>query len=138
MALEIPESMDDCLYFTNRTLEPKGQILAWVHKKQCPKCKSAKMGKPIEKGKVKIRATVYVCPSCGFEEDKKTHEESLKMEAQYTCPHCEKEGESSTIYKRNSFQGVPAFVIECQHCKGLIPLTKKLKNIKEKKSKAKK
>ncbi|NQV91390.1 hypothetical protein HQ489_02855 [Candidatus Woesearchaeota archaeon] len=138
MALDIPESMDDCLYFTNRTLDPEGQILAWVHKKKCPKCKSAKMGKPVEKGKVKIRATVYVCPSCQYTEEKAEHEESLTMEAAYTCPHCGKEGEGTTIYKRKSFQGVPAFVIECEHCKESIALTKKMKKPKVKKPKVKK
>ena len=70
MALEIPESMDSCLYFTNRSLDPEGQILAWVYKKECPKCKAAKMGKPVVKGKVKIRAKEYVCPKCDYTEEK--------------------------------------------------------------------
>jgi len=47
--LNEPESMEDVIYFTNRTLEEgKGKIKAWVYKKECPKCNIAKMGKPVE------------------------------------------------------------------------------------------
>ena len=138
MALEVPESMDDCLYFTNRSLDPEGQILAWVHKKECPKCKKAKMGKPVVKGKVKIRAKEYVCPSCEYTEEKAEHEGSLTMEATYTCPHCGQEGEGTTLYTRKSYQGVPSFIIVCQHCNEKIAITKKMKKPKKKKSKAKK
>ncbi len=128
-----PESMDDLIYFTNRTLEEgKGNIKAWVHKKLCPKCQKAKMGKPVEKGHVKIRAKEYVCPECGFTEEKEAHEESLTLEAKYTCPSCGKDGEGTTIYKRKSFMGVKAYVVECQHCKAKIPVTKKMKKIKKK------
>ena len=87
MALKIPSSMGECLYFTNR-----GDVLAWVYRKECPKCHKAKMGKPVVKGKVKTRAKEYVCPNCGYTEDNKTHEESLKLEVKYTCPSCKKEG----------------------------------------------
>ncbi len=135
MSLKIPDSMEDCLYFTNRSLEPKGNVLAWVHRKLCPKCKKAKMGKPVEKGKVKTRAEVYVCPACGYSEEKIAHEESLTLEAKYTCPKCGKDGESSAPYKRKAFMGVPSFVVDCQHCGEKIPLTKKMKNIKKKKKK---
>src|SRR3989344_5890243 len=116
--------MDDCLYFTNR-----GDIIAWVYRKECPKCRKAKMGKPVEKGKVKTRAKEYVCPQCGYEEDKQEHEESLKLEAAYTCPKCHKKGESTTQYKRKNYQGVPSYVVECQHCGEKIPVTKRLKGI---------
>ncbi|MBS3106966.1 hypothetical protein J4419_04880 [Candidatus Woesearchaeota archaeon] len=126
--MKIPESMDGCVYFTNRTL-PKGKVMAWARRKECPKCHKAQMGKPVEKGKVKIRADIYVCPSCGFTEQKIVHEEGLTLEAVYTCLHCGKQGESSAPYKRKSFQGVQSFVVECQHCAGKIPLTKKLKGI---------
>src|SRR3989344_4086780 len=128
MTLKVPESMDDCLYFTNR-----GNILAWVYRKDCPKCKKAKMGKPVEKGKVKTRADKYACPACGYEEDKTEHEESLKLEAAYTCPKCNKKGESTAQYKRKNYLGVPSYVVECQHCGEVMPLTKKLKDIKNKK-----
>ena len=136
MALTIPKSMDECLYFTNRNNED-GQLLAWVYRKVCPKCKKEKMGKPVDPktGKVKSRSTEYVCPSCGYTEDKKEHEESLTLEAKYTCPKCNKEGESTCIYKRKKYKGVDSYVIECQHCKEIIPVTKKLKKIKEKKKK---
>ncbi len=128
-----PESMEDLIYFTNRTIEEgKGKIKAWVYKKMCPQCNKAKMGKPVDKGKVKIRAKEYVCPECGFTEEKKEHEESLQLEAKYTCPQCQKEGESTTMYKRKSFMGVPAYVVECQHCSAKIPLTKKMKAVKKK------
>ncbi len=123
--------MDECLYFTNR-----GDILAWVYRKECPECHEAKMGKPVEKGKVKTRAKEYVCPACGYSEEKVAHEESCMVECQYTCPECGKEGESSAPYKRKTYKGVKAFVVECEHCSAKIPLTKKLKDIKKKKSSA--
>ncbi len=130
--MNLPKSMDECLYFTNRTIGEKGQVLAWVYRKDCPKCKKAQMGKPVEKGKIKTRALIYVCPGCGFEEGKKVHEESLTLEAKYTCPECGKDGESSAPYKRKSYKGVQAFVVECEHCQEVIPLTKKLKDLKKK------
>lgn len=133
MTLRTPESMEECLYFTNRASDNGGQVLAWVYRKECPRCKKAQMGKPVEKSKVKTRAKEYVCPECGYAEDKKEHEESLMLEAQYTCPYCGREGEGTTEYQRKNFQGVPSYIIVCQHCGEKIPLTKKLKNIKKKK-----
>ena len=132
MALKIPASMDECLYFSNRSVG-EGNVLAWVYRKLCPKCKKEKMGKPVEKGKVKRRATKYVCPSCGYVEDKKEHEESLILEAKYTCPSCGKDGEGTTTYNQKSFRGVQAYLIDCEHCQEKIPITKKLKKIKDKK-----
>lgn len=129
MTLKIPETMDDCLYFTNR-----GEVLAWVYRKTCPKCKKAKMGKPVVKSKVKTRAEVYECPLCKYQEEKVAHEESLTLEAAYTCPKCKKKGESTGQYKRKPYLGVPSYIIDCQHCGEKIPLTKKLKNPKKKKS----
>lgn len=129
MALRFPQSMDECIYFSNRSINDK-LVTAWVYRKDCPKCKKAKMGKPVEKGKVKIRADEYVCPSCGYRENKTEHEESLELQAKYTCPHCGKEGESVTQYKRKNYKGVQSFVVACQHCGEAIPLTKKLKGIK--------
>ncbi len=128
MALRLPQSMNECLYFTNREY-----ILAWVYRKECPKCHKSKMGKPVEKGKVKTRAKEYTCPSCGFTEELQQHEESLTLEAQYTCPKCHTQGESTTPYKRKVFQGVPSYVVECQHCGEKMPLTKKLKGLKRSK-----
>jgi predicted RNA-binding Zn-ribbon protein involved in translation (DUF1610 family) len=123
--------MDECVYFTRRSIG-SGQIMAWVFRKECPKCHKAKMGKPVEKGKVKTRAKEYVCPECGYMEEKKEHEESLTLNAIYTCPYCGKEGEGTANYKRKMFEGVPAYVIVCEHCGGKIGLTKKMKEGKKK------
>lgn len=137
MARKQPESMDECLYFTNRTLGEKGHAIAWVFRKECPRCKKAIMGKPVEKGKVKTRAKEYVCPECGYTEDKKEHEESLNLEIEYVCPECGHSGDTETAYKRKSFKGVPAFVFECQGCGAKLGITKKMKAPKKKKAKKK-
>ena len=99
MALRQPESMDEVIYFTRRAIG-NGKAIAWVYRKDCPKC-GEKMGKPVDAktGKVKSRADIYVCPKCGHTEEKKEHEESLQVEAKYTCPHCGKEGEGKTQCK---------------------------------------
>jgi len=127
-----PESMDDLIYFTRRAIGT-GKAMAWVYKKECPECHKAKMGKPVDKGHVKIRAKEYVCPECGFTEEKDVHEESLQVEAKYTCPHCGKEGTGTTECKRKTFEGVKAYVVECEHCGGKIGITKKMKAGKKKK-----
>ena len=125
--------MDDLIYFTNRTVEDgKGKIKAWVHKKMCSECGKAKMGKPVVKGKVKIRAKEYICPDCRFTEEKLEHEETLNLEAKCLCPSCNKEGEGTTIYKRKSFMGVKAYVLDCSNCGAKIPVTKKMKKPKKK------
>lgn len=124
--------MEECLYFTNRYIGEKGHVLAWVYRKECPKCHKAKMGKPIVKGKVKTRADYYECPECKYQEKKQEHEESLTLEAQYTCPECGKEGEGTTEYKRKKYKGVLSYIVVCEHCSAEIPITKKLKDIKKK------
>jgi transcription elongation factor Elf1 len=126
MSLKIPNSMEECLYFTNR-----GEILAWVYRKLCPKCRKARMGKPVVKGKVKTRAKEYECPACGYTEEGTAHEESLQLEAKYTCPKCKKEGESVGSYKRKNYKGIPSYIVECVHCGEVIPLTKKMKGRKD-------
>ena len=131
MKLKMPNSMNECLYFSNRSIG-EGNVIAWVYRKTCPKCKKAKMGKPIVKGKVKTRADYYECPSCKYQEQKVEHEESLTLEAQYTCPECKKDGEGTSPYKRKSYLGAQAYLVECQHCKAKIPITKKLKELKKK------
>jgi len=124
VTIKIPKSMDECLYFTNRD-----NVLAWVYRKTCPKCKKVKMGKPVEKGKVKTKADYYECPSCKYQENKAEHEASVKLEVQYTCPKCKKKGESTGEYKRKVYQTISSYLVECQHCGEKIPLTKKLKGI---------
>ena len=128
---KLPENMDNLLYFTRRS-NGDGKIIAWVNKQECQKCHKAKLGKPVEKGKVKMRAKEYVCPACGFTEDVKTHDESQQLIIIYTCPHCKKEGEATTLYKRKNFQGVQAYVFSCTECGQKIPITKKMKEIKSK------
>ena len=124
--------MDECLYFSRRSLGETGQAVAWVKKIDCPECGKAKMGKLVDKGKIKTRAEIYVCPACGYSEEKIAHEESLQLEAQYTCSKCGKDGQSSALYKRKNYLEVPSFVVDCQHCGEKIPLTKKMKKIKKK------
>jgi len=124
--MELPNSTSDCVYFTRRIIED-GKAIAWVLKEDCEKCGKAKMGKPIEKGKVKIRAKEYVCPSCGHTEEKTAHEEKLTCNIQYTCPHCKHTGEVSVPFKRKSFNGAKAVVFLCEKCNQKIGITKKMK-----------
>jgi len=126
-----PESMEEVVYFTNRTLDPNGRIRAWVFKIDCPKCQKAKMGKPVEKGKVKIRAKEYVCPECGHTEEKGEHEEKLTVSVVYTCPFCGHSGETTTPYKRKSWNGVPSYIFVCDGCGKKIGITKKMKKGKK-------
>ena len=134
MALQLPDSMDDILYFTNRSID-SGKAIVWVPKQQCPKCKKAKMGKPAEDGHVKIRAKEYVCPECKYTVEKDQYEETLTCSIKYTCPHCEFSGEATAPYKRKSFMGVPAIIFQCGKCDQKIGITKKMKEVKGKKPK---
>jgi predicted RNA-binding Zn-ribbon protein involved in translation (DUF1610 family) len=137
MALKEPESMNECLYFTNR-LSPDGSyIRAWALKTECPKCKKALMGKPINEktGKPKIRSTEYECPNCKYTEEKEEHETRLEVQVAYKCPTCQHEGETTTEYKRKTWQGVKAYVFLCQGCGAKIGITKKMKDPKSKKKK---
>lgn len=130
MAIKFPNSMDEVVYFTNRKLEPAGNAKAWAFRMDCPKCKKAKMGKPVEGGKVKIRATEYVCPSCGYTEQKAEHEAKLTLSIVYTCPACQNKGEAEVEFKRKSFEGVKAFVFACGKCGKKLGITKKMKATK--------
>jgi len=125
-----PESMDECIYFTNRAAD-NGRITAWVMKADCPACGADKMGKPVVKGKVKIRAKEYVCPACGYTEEKTEHEEKLTVQIKYTCPHCRDVGEAETPYIRKTFKGVPSYVFICNGCGEKIGITKKMKKPKK-------
>ncbi len=142
MALTLPNSMDECVYFTNRSLldeteKPTGRIVCWVPRMKCPKCKKDLMHKPFDEKtkKYKIRATEYVCHSCKYTEEKSEHEAKLFAHAQYTCPACHKDAEGTVPFARKTFMGVKAILFECAHCKAKIPVTKKLKAVKKKKGK---
>jgi hypothetical protein len=126
MALKQPESTDECIYFTRRAVG-NGFVTCWVLKEKCPKCGKAFMGKPVEKGKVKIRAKEYICPSCNYTVEKVEYEDTLTASIAYTCLHCSNKGETQIPFKRKSFEGAKALVFQCDKCKGKIPITKKMK-----------
>ncbi|MBU1201081.1 MAG: hypothetical protein KJ583_01410 [Nanoarchaeota archaeon] len=130
MSLKMPENMEECVYFTRRVVD-NGRIVAWVFREQCPKCKGALMGKPVEKGKIKTRAEEYICPKCKYTVPKEEYEDTLTCNIQYTCPACRFEGEIQVPFKRKKFKGADAVVFECAKCKEKIPVTKKMKRLKE-------
>lgn len=133
MALKQPESMDECVYFTRRTVGDKGKQMAWVFRGQCPKCKKGRMAKPKNaQGGIAIRATEYVCPACKYTVEKKAYEDTLTCNVIYTCQHCGKSGEATAPFARKSFEGVKAIVFECDSCKKKIGITKKMKEGKKK------
>jgi predicted nucleic acid-binding Zn ribbon protein len=128
--------MEECLYFTNRTID-SGRVIAWAYRKECPKCRKGLMRKPKKKdGKVDKNEEYYVCDSCGEQESSQDLENSLVLNIEYKCPHCGNEGETTTEYKRKSFMGVKAFVFNCQKCGEKIGVTQKMKEGKRKKSEA--
>ncbi|MFO7711245.1 MAG: hypothetical protein R6V53_05765 [Candidatus Woesearchaeota archaeon] len=129
--LQLPESMDECAYFTNRKIGD-GQAKVWVFRQMCPECGKALMGKPVEKGKVKVRAKEYVCPECKYTETKDEYEPKLTANVQYTCPSCKYEGEKQVPYKRKNIKGVPTLRIVCDECGYNIDITKKMKEPKKK------
>ena len=131
MALKFPDSMDECIYFTRRS-DDKSKIIAWTAKATCPKCKKGLMAKPKDPktGKPKIRATEYVCNECGHSEPKAEHEAGLKLSVQYKCPFCQHEGETTTPFKRKTWQGMKAYVFECGKCGKKIGITKRMKEKK--------
>ncbi len=133
MELKKPESMDECIYFTNRTID-SGMATAWVYRKKCTKCNEGIMDKPIKKnGKIDKKAPIYVCYKCGHEESNEETEKDLKVEVDYKCPYCGFEGQTTTEYKRKNFQSIPSYVFTCEKCNKDIGITKKLKEKKKKK-----
>lgn len=135
MALKMPESMDECVYFTRRI---KPQIVAWVFREQCPKCKKALMGKPTDaSGKIKIRAKEYVCPACKYTMEKGEYEDTLTANIQYTCPKCNTTGELQIPFKRKKVKifdaeegkevTADALAFNCKKCNEKIAVTKKMK-----------
>ncbi len=139
MGLKEPKSMDECIYFTNRSIGEKGKLKAWVFKQKCPKCGKALMGKPRDPktGKPKIRAKEYVCPSCKHTEEKQAYEETLNICVKYTCPHCGHQAELETQFKRKKVQifneekqkkvSIPSIRFQCSKCGENIDITKKMK-----------
>ncbi|MEK6951568.1 MAG: hypothetical protein AABX29_00990 [Nanoarchaeota archaeon] len=138
MTLKQLTSMEECVYFTNRTLE-NGKIKAWVFKELCPKCNKAVMSKPKDPktGKPRIRATEYLCPECHYQVEKEEYEDSLTINVQYTCPHCDYQGEIQVPFKRKKIQifdeegqkkkTIEAVRFKCQKCNKDIDVTKKMK-----------
>ena len=131
MPLKEPTSVQECVYFTNRTFDT-GRIMVWVFRKICPKCNKEDMGKPKDmKGKVKIRAKEYVCAACKYMEPKEVYEPSLTANAKYKCPHCGAEGEGQISFKRKNIEGIPTLRFACEKCNGYIDVTKKMKEKKK-------
>ncbi len=125
--LKKPESMDECVYFTQRDIG-KGEATVWVQRQKCPKCGKALMGKPRDsRGKVKTRAGEYVCPSCKYAVEKQAYEDSLTASAEYKCPSCGSEGEAQIPFKRKNIEGIPTLRFQCSKCKNNIDITKKMK-----------
>ena len=139
MVVKEPKSMDECIYFTNRSIGEKGRIKAWVFKQKCPKCGKELMGKPKDPktGKAKIRAKEYVCPSCKYTVEKQEYEETLNICVKYTCPHCSNNSELETQFKRKKVQifkeekkkkvSIDSVRFQCDRCGKNIDITKKMK-----------
>ena len=132
MGYRKPESMDECIHYTNRSLG-KGSAIMWVFRQECPECHKALMGKPRDKdGSVKIRAKEYVCPECGHTMEKKEYEDQLTAYCEFTCPHCGEQGEAEAPFKRKTIDGAPTVRFKCEACGGNIDITKKMKEKKKK------
>ena len=135
MQLKKPNSMEECMYFTNRSIG-EGYAVAWVYRKECPKCKKVRLGKPLKKnGKMDKKAVYYECPKCKYQEKNEEVESNLKLEVEYKCPYCGNESQTTSNYERKNFEGIPSYVFECEKCKKKIGITKKLKKPKKKASK---
>ena len=131
MEIKKPDSMTECLYFTNRTLG-EGFATAWVYRPICESCKKGRMGKPLKKdGKPLKKAEFYECPECKAQVPNEEMESKLRVEIEYKCPHCGNESMTSTKHERKTFEGVKAFVFECEKCKKNIGITKKMKKTKK-------
>lgn len=138
MQLKESVSMDECVYFTNRTIG-NGKVKAWVFREKCPKCGKGLMGKPrdVKTGKVKIRADDFICPDCSYKVEKQEYEDSLTANIKYTCPSCSHHGEIQQSFKRKKVQRmneekgkketVDTIRFQCEKCKQNIDITKKMK-----------
>jgi len=143
MVLREPATIEECIYFTNRSIG-KGKVKAWVNKTKCPTCQKGIMGKPRDPktGKPKIRAKEYICAECGFTIEGKAYEEALTASIMYTCPHCLHQGEIEFPFKRKKVKikaeeidtekvgkekTVDSLRFNCQKCGKSIDITKKMK-----------
>jgi hypothetical protein len=129
MAYEIPDSMDNLVYFSRRNIaETRGKTIAWVPKDKCEKCKKGLMSKPLDAktGRPKVRSLEYVCNNCGNTEEKSEHEKKLSAMIIYECPFCNNKGETTVPFARKSFYGKKAIVFQCSKCKEKLGVTKKL------------
>ncbi len=126
---DIPQSMDDLLYFSNRKLPDGVRIIAWVEKISCPACGDALMGKPVDEktGKVKIRAAEFVCPACGHTEPKAAHLKKLSMQVRYTDTTGKNWKAATTEYKLRTWKGMKAYVFENEFTNEKMGVTKRLK-----------
>ncbi|HIH23949.1 TPA: hypothetical protein HA251_02845 [Candidatus Woesearchaeota archaeon] len=134
MAYDIPDSMDELVYFSRRKLyEDKGLVIAWTKKLPCPKCKKGLMAKPVDEktGRAKVRALEYICPQCKFSEEKKAHETKLSAMIIYNCPFCDAKGECTVPFARKSWYGKKAIVFVCAKCGEKLGITKKLSTPKD-------
>ncbi|MDO8628189.1 MAG: hypothetical protein Q7R56_00350 [Nanoarchaeota archaeon] len=139
MSLQLPSSVDECVYFTRRSLGSKGKVVAWVLRETCKSCNKGVMEKPRDPktNRFKLRAKDYTCTACKIVVPLDAYEDSLTLCSLYTCPSCSKEGESSVPYRRKKVKvfdeeagkekTADAVQFLCQHCSGKINVTKKMK-----------
>jgi len=133
-----PESMDGCIYFTNRIVK-EGTVKCWVFKEKCPKCGKGLISKPVEKGKIKMRAKEYQCPECKYSLPTEEYENTLTANIKYKCPYCKYEGEIQIPFKRKKLQvydeeegkkkTIDTLKFQCGKCGKEIYITKKLKGV---------
>ena len=143
MALQQPTNIEECIYFTNRSIW-KGKTKVWVFREKCPQCKEGLMGKPKnpKSGKPFIRAKEYTCSKCNHCIEGKEYENTLIANILYTCQYCSYEGEIQIPFKRKRVKikeedlndGEPrkakvvdALQFQCQKCGKNIDVTKKMK-----------
>jgi len=123
--------MEECLYFTNRSIG-EGFAVAWVYRPVCEKCKKGRMGKPLKKdGKPLKKAEYYECPECKAQVPNEELEPTLQVEIEYKCPDCGNEGFATSEYKRVTFEGVKAYIFSCEKCSKKLGITKKMKKTKK-------
>ncbi len=138
MTLKQPTSINECVYFTNRTIG-NGKVKAWVFKEICPNCKKGMMGKPVDPktGKPQIRTKEYVCKECNFTMPEEEYEDTLTINTQYICPYCDFQGEKQVPFIRKKIQvfdeeeqkkkTIEAARFQCEKCGKNIDITKKMK-----------